>query len=95
MDQQKIISRYKLTLELINEFELKNNPVFLNKGDPFIDYGEKTKKKYRDKLMEKLNSYVSYEGKKHKLKSVIQKQARHIATFLRGERDYHPFRGKW
>ena len=44
MDQQKIISRYKLTLELINQFELKNKPVLLNKGESFIDYGEKTKK---------------------------------------------------
>lgn len=44
MDQNKIISRYKLTLELISQFELKNKPVELKKGDAFIDYGEKTKK---------------------------------------------------
>lgn len=44
MDQQKIKSRYKLTLELLNEFELKNKPVVLKKGDSFINYGEKTKK---------------------------------------------------
>ncbi len=44
MDQNKIISRYKLTLELLDQFELKNKPVDLKKGDSFIGYGEKTKK---------------------------------------------------
>lgn len=44
MDQKKIISRYRLTLELINQFDLKNKPVILTKGESFIDYGEKTKK---------------------------------------------------
>ena len=44
MDQKKIISRYKLTLELISQFELKNKPVELKKGDSFIYYGEKTKR---------------------------------------------------
>lgn len=44
MDQQKIIARYKLTLELLDQFELKNSPLVLKKGESFIDYGEKTKK---------------------------------------------------
>jgi CRP-like cAMP-binding protein len=44
MDQKKIISRYKLTLELIDTFDLKNRPVTLKKGDSFIGYGEKTQK---------------------------------------------------
>jgi len=44
MDQKKIISRYKLTLELIDQIELKNRPVILKKGEPFLDYGEKTQK---------------------------------------------------
>lgn len=44
MDKNKIISRYKLTLDLIESLDLKNNPVDLKKGDYFIDYGEKTKK---------------------------------------------------
>jgi len=44
VDQQKIIARYKLTLELIEQFDLKNKPAGLKKGDAFIDYGEKTKK---------------------------------------------------
>ena len=44
MDQKKIISRYKLTLELLNQIELKNKPVILKKGEPFLRYGEKTQK---------------------------------------------------
>mgnify|MGYP006304901505 CR=1 FL=1 len=44
MDQNKVISRFKLTLELIGQIDLKNKPVVLKKGDLFIDYGEKTKK---------------------------------------------------
>lgn len=44
MDQKKIISRYNLTLDLINQLELKNTKVILKKGEHFIDYGEKTKK---------------------------------------------------
>ena len=44
MDQDKIISRYKLTLEVIDKLNLKNKPVKLNKGDSFIEYGEKTKR---------------------------------------------------
>jgi len=44
MDQQKILSRYNITIELINQFELKNKPLILKKGDAFIDFGEKTKK---------------------------------------------------
>ncbi|MGC9356123.1 MAG: Crp/Fnr family transcriptional regulator [Mariniphaga sp.] len=44
MDQNKIISRYKLTIELLNQFGLKNAPSELKKGESFIDYGEKTRK---------------------------------------------------
>lgn len=44
MDQNKIISRYKLTLELLAQFRLKNNREVLKKGSSFIDYGEKAKK---------------------------------------------------
>ncbi|MDD4031482.1 MAG: cyclic nucleotide-binding domain-containing protein, partial [Bacteroidales bacterium] len=44
MDQQKIIARYEMTLELLDQFELKNKPVLLHKGESFIEFGEKTKK---------------------------------------------------
>lgn len=44
MDQNKIISRYQLTLGLIEQLNLRNKPVILYKGESFIDYGEKTKR---------------------------------------------------
>ncbi|MGC9353693.1 MAG: Crp/Fnr family transcriptional regulator [Mariniphaga sp.] len=44
MDQKKVISRYKLTLELLRNLELKNKSALLKKGESFIDYGEKTQK---------------------------------------------------
>ncbi|MBW6535427.1 MAG: Crp/Fnr family transcriptional regulator [Mariniphaga sp.] len=44
MDQKKVISRYNLTLELLQKVELKNNLSFLKKGESFIDYDEKTQK---------------------------------------------------
>jgi CRP-like cAMP-binding protein len=44
MDQQKNISIYNLTIELLQQLDLKNRSVTLNKGDSFIDYGENTQK---------------------------------------------------
>ena len=44
MDQKKIISRFEHTLDLIDSFNLENEPVILSKGELFIDYGEKNNK---------------------------------------------------
>ncbi len=44
MDPKKVISRYKLTLELLQKVELKNKLSVLKKGDSFINYDEKTQK---------------------------------------------------
>ena len=44
MDKKKVKSRYNLTLEVIEELNLKNKPILLKKGESFIDYGEKTKR---------------------------------------------------
>lgn len=44
MDKRKVISRYKLTLEVIDKLNLRSKPVLLQKGESFIDYGEKTKR---------------------------------------------------
>lgn len=44
MHRNKVINRYKITLEIIGKLNLRNNPVILKKGDSFIDYGEKTKR---------------------------------------------------
>jgi CRP-like cAMP-binding protein len=44
MDKNKVISRFNVTLDLIDQLDLKNKSVWLKKGDAFIDYGEKTKR---------------------------------------------------
>ena len=44
MDRNKVISRYNLTLEVIDQLNLKNKPVPLLKGESFIGYGEKIKR---------------------------------------------------
>lgn len=43
MDKNKIVSRYQLTLDLLDELNLAQ-PAELKKGDSFIGYGEKTKR---------------------------------------------------
>lgn len=47
------------------------------------------------KVLERLEGAERYEGKQHRLRVVIQHQARRIATFLRGEGAYRPFVGAW
>jgi len=44
MDRKKIDSRYGITLDLLNQVELKNKPVILKKGESFIGYNEKMQK---------------------------------------------------
>ncbi|NDJ78838.1 MAG: CRISPR-associated endonuclease Cas1 [Chloroflexi bacterium] len=55
-----------------------------------------TRRDYAEKILDRLETQVPYEGKRHVLRAVIQSQARHLATFLRGDRDaYEPFRAQW
>lgn len=54
-----------------------------------------TRRQFADKVNERLESLERYRGRRHKLRTVIQSQARCIATFLRGEAVYKPFVGGW
>lgn len=95
--------KVSLVLDLIEEFR----PVavdrvvvaMINKGTKIeMDndrLADDTRRELGRRITERLNAEESYEGKKHKLKFIIQKQARHIATFLRGEGKYRPFSGGW
>lgn len=47
------------------------------------------------KIQERLDSLEAYEAAKHKLSTIVQRQARHLATCLRGERRYVPFVATW
>ncbi|MGQ5711953.1 CRISPR-associated endonuclease Cas1 [Desulforudis sp. DRI-14] len=49
----------------------------------------------RRRVMERLDAEENYEGKKHRLKSIIQRQARRLAGYLRGDGNYRPFVGGW
>jgi CRISPR-associated protein Cas1 len=46
-------------------------------------------------VIERMESEVTFRGRRHKVKSVVQIQARNLATFLRGGVAYRPFAFKW
>lgn len=57
---------------------------------------EATRRLLVEKVLERLEGRERYEGKKHPLRAIVQSQARHVATFLQGERKkYTPFVGSW
>ncbi len=93
-----------LVLDLVEEFRQMavDKAIFgiLNRGIKLeiVDgkLTEESRRTIAQKVNERLDSDEPYEGKKHKLRTVIQSQARHIATFVRGEgKEYKPFVGRW
>ena len=55
-----------------------------------------TRKRIAEKVLERMESSELYEGKRQPLRHILQCQARHIATFVRGERpEYTPFVMGW
>jgi CRISPR-associated protein Cas1 len=46
-------------------------------------------------VLERLEGEVPFRGRRHRMKSVIQIQARNLGTFLRGGDGYRPFTFKW
>lgn len=55
-----------------------------------------TRRSLAERVLEHLEATVRYEGKRCPLRFVIQNQARHLATFLRGDREaYIPFKATW
>lgn len=49
-----------------------------------------------DKILQRLESRETFEGKLFQVRSIIQMQARRVASFLRGEnKEYKSFRFKW
>lgn len=94
-----------LTLDFIEEFRpvIVDRTVFglANKNVSF-DFDEhdmltkETRRMLAHKINERLDSEASFEGKQHPFRAIIQMQARHIATFLRGERmTYEPLSMAW
>jgi CRISPR-associated protein Cas1 len=94
-----------LVLDLIEEFR---QPVvdrtvlgMVNKGMPVTldEQGRlipESRRLLAEKVLARLDGPERYEGKRQSLRAIIQMQARHVATFVRGERDsYEPFVMSW
>lgn len=47
------------------------------------------------KIVERLDAAERFQGEKRRLKTIIQMQARHMATFLRGQGKYKPYVCGW
>src|SRR5216683_1781118 len=57
---------------------------------------EPTRKRLAEHIKNRMDSTDRYEGKRQRLAVILQSQARHIATFVRREReDYEPFIASW
>ncbi|MBW2306940.1 MAG: CRISPR-associated endonuclease Cas1 [Deltaproteobacteria bacterium] len=92
-----------LVLDLVEEFR---QPVVDRTVISHINLGERlemeggllngdTRKLFSQKVLERLESRESYQGKKYQIRSIIQIQARNLASFLRREREYRPFGFRW
>lgn len=56
---------------------------------------EETRREVARRILERLEAEEHYEGKKSTVRTIIQRQARRVATFLRGEGNYKPFVAGW
>jgi len=92
-----------LVLDLVEEFR---QPVVDRTVIANVNTGQKTKmegglldattrKEFSSKILKRLESRETYQGKKYQIRSIIQIQARRLASFLRGDGKYRPFRFKW
>jgi CRISPR-associated protein Cas1 len=94
-----------LTLDFIEEYRapVVDRTVFglVNKGvkleqDERRRFTKETARMLAEKIHDRLESGEPYEGKRHPLRAIIQSQARHLATFFRGDREaYEPFVMSW
>jgi len=94
-----------LVLDLIEEFRQAVvdrtviglvNKRFAIEQDEDHRLNETTRKKLAEKILERLESTELYEKKRQALRFILQSQARHLALFVRGEREkYEPFVAGW
>jgi CRISPR-associated protein Cas1 len=94
-----------LTLDLIEEFRqaVVDRTLIgqVNRGFAIVQdeagrLDGPTRKRIVEKVLERMESTEPYEGKRQPLRHILQLQARHIATFVRGERpEYTPFVMGW
>ncbi|HEY9867618.1 MAG TPA: CRISPR-associated endonuclease Cas1 [Candidatus Obscuribacterales bacterium] len=92
-----------LVLDLVEEFRqpVVDRAVFgwLNRGGrPVINddgLASETRKELAARVIERLETPESYDGKKHRMRHIVQEQARRLASFLRGQRRYEGFTSTW
>lgn len=95
-----------LTFDLIEEFRqavvdrtiigiVGKGMALTMRDDGLLD--DDTRRTIAEKVIERIEqSAERYEGKRRTLREIIQTQARHLATYLRGDRPtYQPFKAKW
>lgn len=92
-----------LVLDLVEEFRpqvvdrtvvaLINRGTEVSLADGRLEDG--TRREFASRVLERLDSEESLEGKKYRLKTIIQRQARRLAACLRGEGRYKPYVGSW
>lgn len=96
--------RPSLVLDFMEEFRVPvvDRTVFsmVNKGyRPDVQedgtFTLEDRRRLAGEIMERLASKDRYAGKKFSLGTIMQEQARHVATFVRGERPYEPFVWSW
>jgi CRISPR-associated protein Cas1 len=56
---------------------------------------QETRKALVERVMERLQATETYQSKRYQVRSIIQMQARRLASFLRGEGAYKAFAFKW
>jgi CRISPR-associated protein Cas1 len=56
---------------------------------------DETRRTIAAAVIERIESEVNFRGRRYKLKSVIQAQARNLASFMRGGDKYRTFAFKW
>jgi len=94
-----------LVFDLVEEFRQtvvdRTTMAVVNRGMEIeMDERGKLKDEFRrgfaDKVLKRLEAGEQYEGKRYPLRLIIQMQARHLATYFRGERDsYTPYISTW
>lgn len=85
-----------LTLDFIEEFRptvvdrtiigLANHGTAFEQDEKNL-LTQETRRMIAEKVLERLDTPIPFEGKRYPIRAIIQMQARHMATFLRGERD--------
>jgi CRISPR-associated protein Cas1 len=92
-----------LVLDLIEEFRqpivdraviaiVTKGSIIEVRGGMLIDGSRRT---VAHAVLERLEAEVGFRGRRHRVKSVLQMQAREFAAYLRGGPAYRPFAFKW